>query len=292
MSEAYDNLEELYAAFSADAFDGLFSGDVYQFDGVEFVSQYARGSTAERFNIVKSISFIEYFVEFCRSFIGKSVFELGIAAGGSTALLALAAQPRKLVSIDLESQRVAALDEFATRRGLTDKMKFYYSVDQSNTEQLRTIVAEEFGEEGLDLVVDDASHHLEPTRASFEALFPYLKPGGVFTIEDWNADIEFRDALVDSVLNPTTPVQLEHAARLRQAILAQRGQPSPPPKPSLCTLAVELLLACASSASVIAEVTVNKYWIVVRRGVAEVDPTTFRLADLYRDYFGFVPSSS
>ena len=44
---------------------------------------------------------------------------------------------------------------------------------------LGTIVAEEFGDERLDLVVDDASHSLEPTRTSSETLFPRLR--------DWRA---------------------------------------------------------------------------------------------------------
>jgi hypothetical protein len=37
----------------------------------------------------------------------------------------------------------------------------------------------------LDLVIDDASHLYEPTRASFECLFPLLPPGGLYIIEDW-----------------------------------------------------------------------------------------------------------
>ena len=37
----------------------------------------------------------------------------------------------------------------------------------------------------LDLVIDDASHLYGPTKASFEALFPLLREGGVYVIEDW-----------------------------------------------------------------------------------------------------------
>ena len=38
----------------------------------------------------------------------------------------------------------------------------------------------------LDLVVDDASHTYEETKASFEILFPLLQPGGIYLIEDWS----------------------------------------------------------------------------------------------------------
>ena len=35
------------------------------------------------------------------------------------------------------------------------------------------------------MVVDDASHLYEPTKKSFETLFPLLRPGGLYIIEDW-----------------------------------------------------------------------------------------------------------
>ena len=47
------------------------------------------------------------------------------------------------------------------------------------------IVLGELADE-LDLVVDDASHTYEETRASFEFLFPLLSPGGIYVIEDWS----------------------------------------------------------------------------------------------------------
>jgi hypothetical protein len=50
---------------------------------------------------------------------------------------------------------------------------------------LEDIVRNELANE-LDLVVDDASHTYEQTKASFEILFPLLQPGGIYLIEDWS----------------------------------------------------------------------------------------------------------
>jgi len=50
---------------------------------------------------------------------------------------------------------------------------------------LEHIVRNELANE-LDLVVDDASHTYEQTKASFEILFPLLRPGGIYVIEDWS----------------------------------------------------------------------------------------------------------
>jgi hypothetical protein len=44
-----------------------------------------------------------------------------------------------------------------------------------------------FAPDGLDIIIDDASHVGEWSMISFEALFPLLKSGGLYVIEDWGA---------------------------------------------------------------------------------------------------------
>lgn len=37
----------------------------------------------------------------------------------------------------------------------------------------------------LDIVIDDCSHLAGPTRLAFDTLFPYVRPGGFYVVEDW-----------------------------------------------------------------------------------------------------------
>ncbi|SCG58567.1 class I SAM-dependent methyltransferase [Micromonospora halophytica] len=53
--------------------------------------------------------------------------------------------------------------------------------DQSDPAAL-TAIAEEHGP--FDIVIDDGSHENEHVRTSFDALFPYVRPGGLYVIED------------------------------------------------------------------------------------------------------------
>ncbi|MCM6771864.1 class I SAM-dependent methyltransferase [Nocardia sp. CDC159] len=53
--------------------------------------------------------------------------------------------------------------------------------DQSDPRAL-TALAREYGP--FDIVIDDGSHHNEHVRISFDALFPHVKPGGLYVIED------------------------------------------------------------------------------------------------------------
>jgi hypothetical protein len=57
-------------------------------------------------------------------------------------------------------------------------------VDQADRRTLGKIVTEAFGDERLDLVLDDCSHMHDATRASFNELFSRLRPGGLCPIED------------------------------------------------------------------------------------------------------------
>ena len=83
---------------------------------------------------------------------------------------------------------VAGLTLFIEAQGAGAIVRPFYGVDQSDRVRLTEIVDAEFDGELLDLVLDDASHEYLPTRTSFEVLFPRLRPGGVFVIEDWTTD--------------------------------------------------------------------------------------------------------
>jgi len=63
-----------------------------------------------------------------------------------------------------------------------------YTADQSKKEQLEQVVASDGG--NYDLIIDDGSHLCRHIKISFEVLFPHLKPGGVYIIEDLNRQYE------------------------------------------------------------------------------------------------------
>jgi len=67
-------------------------------------------------------------------------------------------------------------------------VRLYWQTSQSDRGALRQLISTECPE-GLDLVIDDASHMYHPTRISFETVFPFLRPGGWYVIEDWPWDL-------------------------------------------------------------------------------------------------------
>ncbi|MGH9227649.1 MAG: class I SAM-dependent methyltransferase [Acidimicrobiales bacterium] len=281
------NLAMLHAAFGTGPLFPPTDDDVITFEGIDLVCGYDHASTPERFVIVKQPPHRDAFIEMCRSVRGGRLVELGIAEGGSTVLAALAAEPSALLAVDIEPEPLAALEEFIAARHLGARVHTRYGIDQGDRDQLARTVDEAIGTEPLDLVIDDASHALDPTRTSFEVLFPRLAPGGLYAIEDWNADHSFREALIEHYSNASAEERAKLARLLRQA--ASPPTPAPPARRPLLDLAIELMLARArDDQDAIPEVAVNRYWLMVRRGPAALDGTTFRLPDMVHDHFGYL----
>jgi predicted O-methyltransferase YrrM len=280
------NLARLAEQFGPDAASGILPPGSLHVDGVEFVSDYRADSSADRFFIIKPPDVVERFAEYVQRFPGSNIFELGIAEGGSTALVALVAQPRRLVAVELEPEPLDALAAFIQARGLDEIVRPYYGVDQADTARLTEIVDLEFGDEPLDLVIDDASHQIVETRASFEALFPRVRPGGTYVIEDWSNDHVFWDGMVRAMRESTDEQKAEFVRLMAEQASADAGPPTR--HTPLSQLAVQLLLARASSGDVVERVTVGNEWLIVTRGPAPLEAGVFRVADCYEDHFGFL----
>src|SRR5690606_351276 len=68
---------------------------------------------------------------------------------------------------------------------LGDVVDCRWGVDQGDHVALWALL-DEHGLDAVDLVIDDASHSYGPTLASFAALFPRVRVGGHYIIEDWS----------------------------------------------------------------------------------------------------------
>ena len=206
-------------------------------------------STSRQFTLLKNRDMVEAYIDLAHSLKPRTIVELGIFEGGSTALFELLFKPTRLVAFELADTRVSALDEFIRRRGAADRVRPYYGVNQADADTILPIVDDNFTST-LDLVVDDASHDLELTHRSFNLLFPLVRPNGVYLIEDW---------------------AWGHVPFARQ----RRG-------PSLAKLVLHLVLSLPYCRDLIADITVNKFWAVVRRGCGRV-PLPFDISDHVSD---------
>lgn len=180
----------------------------------------------------------------------RNIVEIGMYAGGSIALWNEILRPDKLIGIDVEyNQENDYFRRYLANNDLSERIATFWNTDQSDEKRLKEICMQHMAD-GIDIVFDDASHFYEPTKRSFEALFPLLRPGGLYIIEDWN-------------WAHTAPFQLETSIWRDQTALTQ--------------LVFELVEAVGSS-PYISNVHIHNGFAAVERSHAEIEPASvFRL---------------
>jgi hypothetical protein len=221
--------------------------DSFALGDVEYVCRPVSGrfeSTPHRFCLLKAPWQVEWHERLLHDVRPGAMIEVGMFDGASVALSYELAQPRTIIGIDNRETPSAALEAFVARRELGSSVRPFYGVDQTDVARLEQILRDEVGE-ALDLVVDDASHLLEATRRTFNVLFPRLRPSGVYVIEDWPMHI------------------------------------APEKYPPLTLFVFELTVACADAPGVVAEVAINRNYVVVTRGAAELQSAPFDLSARY-----------
>lgn len=140
------------------------------------------------FRFYKTRALLAQYAEFWGrrlDFVADRVVEIGLWDGGSLALWFEYFHPERLVGLDVGTKGDSEyFRAWAVSRGADDRVATHWGVDQADRARVLEIVGAECPA-GLDLVIDDASHCYHPTRAGFETLFPFLRPGGLYVIEDW-----------------------------------------------------------------------------------------------------------
>ncbi len=215
------------------------------------------GARDDAFTLYKNRQLLDQYERFwsATAFRPKRVLEIGIWDGASTALWYELLRPERLAAIDLRDRGDSAyFRRFVADRGLESRVTTRWKTDQADRTVLAEIVERDLGGE-IDLVIDDGSHLYAPTRASFEALFPRLSPGGLYVIEDW---------------------AWEHWPEFGDPAHFWAGEESP------TALVEELLAATGTSRELIRRMAVHEGFVVVERGDALLDADAFRLSDHVR----------
>lgn len=156
----------------------------FEIDGIRFVMDIRAGSergksSGNEFILVKTQAFMQFYRGLQRR-NPKTILELGMFEGGSLVLFDKLFSPNRLVGVDIRDE-IPALEIYRTDRSHIRTLYRQSQDDASLPTQLR-----EHFPDGIDLIVDDASHLYPQTKASFELCFPLLKPGGLYVIEDWS----------------------------------------------------------------------------------------------------------
>ena len=207
---------------------------------------------ADGYIVGKLKSFIDRYVSVLADLQDANVIELGVFRGGSTVFLNELMRPKRLAAVDIATELPPLLGRYIKESPRAGAIRPYMGMDQSSLPDLERICTDFMAGEPIDAVIDDASHFYDETKASFEFLFPRLRPGGLYVIEDWGWANQRIEA---SVIAP-------HLAGRK----------------AMSNLIFEILLAASAAPEIFPLVEVNSDFVVVHRGAAAI-PAPFRLGD-------------
>lgn len=162
------------------------SEDTFSIDGVKIQLEKRppserRISTENHFTLVKPKAFLKVYFELLPH-NPRSILDVGIFQGGSVVLFDLLFKPDRLAGVDVSKQEIAPLMSYLADK--PDKHAFF-GTSQGDRDAMTDILETCFPD-GVDLVVDDASHQLELSRETFNLCFPHVTPGGLYVLEDWS----------------------------------------------------------------------------------------------------------
>jgi SAM-dependent methyltransferase len=103
------------------------------------------------------------------------LFEIGVYEGESTKIFSRYFRNGTIIGVDLLPRAIdlSGFPNVVMRQG------------EQSDRGLLTNLANEFAPDGIDIVIDDASHVGYLSLKTFEILFGRLKPGGLYVVEDW-----------------------------------------------------------------------------------------------------------
>jgi hypothetical protein len=206
--------------------------------------------------VFKSLPMMRQLAEILERERPLRIVEVGIYRGGSTAMLAALAPDAQILAVELDPGPAPHLDRYLATGGSGAHLRTEFGVDQADRSRLQALVRDVFGDEPLDLVIDDASHQLAESRVTLDALLPFVRHGGAYLFEDWSWAHLRAGAWGPTLAGTTWP---------------EGASPS--------VLVYELIMATGSSEGIVDAVDVRPSTALVRRGGQPLDPATFRLRD-------------
>lgn len=159
--------------------------DEFELDGARFRLDVRPGhergkSTSSVFTLVKTEAFLEVY----RALVPrapKAILEIGMFEGGSIVFLDKLFRPARIMGVDIRAEPIGPLEDY---RRDNPHVRTLYATSQDDA-RLPEILREAFPD-GIDMIVDDASHLYELSRATFHLTFPLLNRGGLYILEDWS----------------------------------------------------------------------------------------------------------
>lgn len=149
--------------------------DINQANELDLIAKkYATDKCSERVGSNFAKGYTRYYSRYLSKlrFEKIKLLEIGVADGASLKMWEEYLPQAKIYGIDINQE---------TKKFETERIKIFIG-DQKDLAFLHSVV-QQIGAP-LDVIIDDGGHKMSQHKASLEALFPHIAPGGIYAIED------------------------------------------------------------------------------------------------------------
>ncbi|MDE0951581.1 MAG: class I SAM-dependent methyltransferase [Halioglobus sp.] len=224
-------------------------------------------TTPGRVCLRKNRTFTNRYLELAEEFKQCRMVEVGVDRGGSTSFFTKLFQPEALLAIELSEGPLPVLTDFLAQHDPQGKINLQLGVNQADRVRVPELVNSTFADKPLDIVVDDASHLLQPTTATFEMLFPRLRPGGLYVIEDWSFRHLIERGITHTMMTDSSGVLAE---KVEATVRERQGAFDTPMSFLIC----QLVIASGFQIDWITDMRVTDGFCELRRGDADIPAGT------------------
>ena len=128
--------------------------------------------------------FTEFYYDYCVRYPSPKLLEIGVLWGGSINMWSKFYETGEIVGMDIDISQFMSGQRIPYDATLTE-VKLgnitVYSGDQENKDDL--LKSLNYHKE-YDIIVDDGGHTMKQQQITLGTLFPYVKSGGIFIMED------------------------------------------------------------------------------------------------------------
>jgi hypothetical protein len=142
------------------------------------ISQLSREMFPDKHGVTKVIEYYDVYEKYFAELRDKPInlVEIGVFRGESIKTFGRYFSKGRVLGLDIEDRGIDLTGY--------DNVRFKLA-DQTNHAMLRSVIGE-FAPNGLDIAIDDASHIGAFSLETFRAVFPLVKIGGLYIVEDWS----------------------------------------------------------------------------------------------------------
>jgi hypothetical protein len=128
--------------------------------------------------------FTEFYYDYCKNYTSPNLLELGVSEGYSLRMWEEFFQTGNIIGMDIDISKFLSAQRIPYDASLTEIKTGNITVYYGNQEVPNDLLKSLNYHSEYDIIIDDGGHTMKQQQITLGTMFPYVKSGGIFIMED------------------------------------------------------------------------------------------------------------